>query len=136
MLGAFKEVELSTYEHPISHYYVQLVQPASDGWVSTMPTLQAVITTHRLLLKPQTVRPRPPASIPGAYVRRVVLNSNNLVSVELREGYQLHLQVRLYQTQPFVADLFRMMRPYARLRGRNQIRTAEIQRIIEQITAL
>ncbi len=136
MLGAFKEIELSTYEHPINHYYVQLVQDSPGGWVSTLPTLQAVITTHRLLLKPQTVRPRPPASIPGAYLRRVVLNSNNLVTAELREGYQLNLQVRLYQTHPFLADLLKMMRPHTRLRCAGRLDQVAIERIIEQIAAL
>lgn len=85
---------LLTGERKLGQYQVEIARRTPNGWVPTVPPLNATVTNYRLILQPQTRRPYTPASIPSTYitqVRDVQLGRRAGVRINLKTGHQLNL---------------------------------------------
>jgi hypothetical protein len=79
-------------ETKLGQYQVAVVRYTPTGWVPSIPPLDALVTNYRLILQPQTRRPHPPASIPGAYITKIAdveLNKRAAVQICLKTGHKL-----------------------------------------------
>lgn len=87
-------VTLLPGEAILGEFQVQIARRTGSDWVATIPPLAATVTNYRLILRPQTRRPYPPASIPSVYVTEVAelpLGRRMAVRVCLKTGHQLNL---------------------------------------------
>lgn len=99
-------------EREIGKFQVQIARMTSSGWTAAIPPLYATVTDQRLMLKPQTRRPYPPAIIPARYIRQVtnlVLDPFNAVELTLTDDYRLYLIAGWRHGHDFSSALRRMM---------------------------
>lgn len=80
-------------ELSLGQFQISVMRYTTNGWVPTVPPLQATVTNYRLILQPQQRRPMEPASIPNAMVTRVrdvLLGGRPAVSLHLKTGHQMY----------------------------------------------
>lgn len=98
-------------ETRLGEFQVQIARRTGSDWVATIPPLTATITNYRLILRPQTRRPYPLASIPSVYVTEVMelpLGRRMAVRVCLKTGHQLNLYAG-YSPSGSLAETLRTM---------------------------
>ncbi|RMF81260.1 MAG: hypothetical protein D6737_05535 [Chloroflexi bacterium] len=101
-------------ETQLANYQVHIAHQTDNGWSMTIPILDAVITTERLILRPQTFRPYPPASIPVNYIsgiRRVKLDLHKGVWISVKPNFELYLVVNWSSGGDFVETLESLLVP-------------------------
>lgn len=93
-------------------FQVQIARTTGSGWSAAIPPLYATVTNLRLVLKPQTRRPYPPAIIPAQHIismSEVVLGPYNAVALILSDGYHLYLIAGWRNGHDFSRALRRMI---------------------------
>lgn len=136
MLGVSSSIQLMPGERQLGQYQVNIARSTATGWVATVPPLNATVTNARLILKPQTLKPYPPASIPNNYIVKVCpieLGRRSGVLVSLRIGYELNMFVGWSQSERFLSDMSRMLTPSLRARFVPALSQEDVVRLIEGI---
>jgi len=134
---ASSDIELLQGEHRFGQYQLQIARLTGTGWVATVPPLTGTVTNCRLILKPQTRKPHPPASLPATYITKVSsvnLGQRSGVLIALKVGYQLNVFVGWGQVERFTADLTKMVTPSVRTRFMPNLPQDDLLRLIEEIT--
>jgi hypothetical protein len=136
MISVAANIQLVDGERQFGQYQVQIARQTATGWVATVPPLNATVTNCRLILKPQTRKPYPPASIPTTYIVKVspvTLGQRNGVLIALRVGYELRMFVGWSQVDRFSADLRKMLTPSLRAHFIPSLSQENLVRLIEAI---
>lgn len=139
MLAVSTPIQFFQGEHVFGHYQVQIARLTGSGWVGAVPPLNATVTNARLILKPQTRKPYPEASIPARYIVKVHIEDfgpRKGVLIGLKIGYDLNLLVGWGQTGLFHADLKRMVTPSVRMRFIPSLPESDVVRLIKAIGKL
>jgi hypothetical protein len=134
---ATSDIPLLEGEHRFGQYQLQIARLTATGWVATVPPLTGTVTNCRLILKPQTRKPHPVASLPATYITKVStvnLGQRNGVLIVLKVGYQLNIFVGWGQVDRFTADLTKMVTPSVRTRFIPNLPQDDLMRLIEAIT--
>jgi hypothetical protein len=134
---ATSDIQLLQGEHQLGQYQLQIARLTGTGWVASVPPLTGTVTNCRLILKPQTRKPHPPASLPATYITKVSavnLGQRSGVLIVLKVGYQLNVFVGWGQVERFTADLTRMVTPSIRTRFIPNLPHDDLMRLIEEIT--
>lgn len=137
MLSLSPQIEFVPGESQLGQYQLQIARLSSTGWSTTVPPLQAIVTNCRLILKPQTLKPYPPASIPQTYVislRHRTFDRYPGVQVMLKGGYELNVVVGWSQTDLFVMHLRRMLIPASSIDWVPKLSENTLHRLIDFIT--
>jgi hypothetical protein len=133
---ATTDIQLLEGEHRFGQYQLQIARLTATGWVATVPPLTGTVTNCRLILKPQTRKPHPIASIPTTYITKVSavnLGQRNGVLIVLKAGHQLNVFVGWGQVERFTADLTRMVTPSVRTHFVPNLPQDDLLRLIEEI---
>ena len=101
-------------ERKLGQYQVAIARYAEpSGWSATVPPLNALVTTYRLFLQPQTRRPYTPASIPSNYITKVETvdlgQHHHGVRIDLKTGPQLYLLISWSQGSEMAHSLETML---------------------------
>lgn len=99
-------------EASLGQFQISIMRYSSNGWVPTVPPLQATVTNYRLLLQPQQRRRVDPASIPNTFVTRVQdvsLDGRIGVAIHLKTGHQMHFVTQGGAGNSFSACVRRML---------------------------
>lgn len=123
-------------EHTLGHFEVEIVRCGENGWVPTVPPLDALVTNYRLILQPQTRRRYEPASIPNSYITRfseLELGRRSGVGIALKTGHQLYLYVSWVQNNPFTEALKAMLTTPSGNAFKDHPAERDIQRLIQFI---
>lgn len=141
MIGTHSEKAdlLAVGERELGQYQVQIAHLTGTGWAAAIPPLYATVTNQRLLLIPQTLKPYPPASIPGHYIaaiRQVRLNRQSGVLIRLKPGYEINLFVGWSQAIAFFYDVQTMLSPRPGQQWTPALQPGEIERVIQTLSRL
>ena len=126
-------------ENVLGRYQVQILRHSHGDWGITIPPLNALLTNLRLILQPQTLRPHPPASIPGTYVTQIAeehLGRYDCVVMQVKGGPRLHLLVGTRQREDFLIGLDVMMHPPLKLKVSLPLVHQDIERLVQFLSQM
>jgi len=119
-------------EKRLGLYTVQVLRQTARGWAPDIMQLQALVTNHRLLLKPFPRR-YAPASIPAGYIKKVdnhQINHHRTVCLTLQTGHQLHIILNPRLMEHITDDLHAMIAPKPNFQFDEKVAKGHIERLI------
>lgn len=109
----FKDEEiLLRGERKLGEYQVSIARYTPSGWSATVPPLNLMVTTYRLVMQPQSRRPYPPASIPSTYVMTiedVEFGQRRGIQIALKTGHQINMFINWNQSAQLMSQLKEML---------------------------
>ena len=105
---------LVTGEHILGEYQVTVARKRHGEWSTTVPSLLVSATNYRLILRPQTLKPYPPASIPCTYLveaRPVELGHHKGLLLRLKTRHRMYLVTGFDQEKTLRGNIRSMVRP-------------------------
>lgn len=118
-------------ERRLGLYTVQVLRQTAGGWAPDVMSMGAMVTNHRLLLKPFHRR-YSPASLPGTYIKRVQQTTRgryHCVELQLRTGHLLYLICPGYISN-LMEDLRAMKAPPPSFQFDDKIAREHIKRLV------
>lgn len=101
-------------ERQLGRYQAAVLRRRETGWTTTVPPLNIVSTTYRLILWPQTLKPYPPASIPCTFIHEagdVVTEQGTALRLRLNTGHRIYLLVGSNHARLLRGDIRQMRYP-------------------------
>lgn len=123
----------------IGRYNMEIARWSDHKWSPTMPSLDVLLTDHRLIMQTQSRKRREPAFIPCHTIKKVTTVEDDyhrlIAIIQLKTGHHINLFVGR-GGMPFVRALRRTGLPQSPVKFENDLNLGYLQKIIQHVEQL